>query len=89
MVFSVDDYVKLSRFPRQAGVFGRAGSVVGQRRRRWASIKSASTGHLVLHTVTNTRRCIFVFSMFRVTCKPFLAGHCTMYVTEINKDIII
>ena len=38
------------------------------------------------HTVTNTSRCIFVF---RVTCKPFLAGHCTMYVTEINKDIII
>ena len=36
------------------------------------------------HTVTNTRRCIFVF---RVICKPFLAGHCTMYVTEINKDI--
>ena len=80
---SVEDVVPTlynCNFPVRQGCLVEAGSVVGQHRRRWASIESASG-----HTVTNTRRCIFVF---RVTCKPFLAGHCTMYVTEINKDII-
>ena len=47
--------------------------------RRWPNISCLSG-----HTVTSTRRYIFVFG---VTCKPFLAGHCIMYVTEINKDI--
>ena len=38
------------------------------------------------HLCTNTRRYIIVF---RVTCKPILAGHCTVYVTKINKDIYL
>ena len=41
------------------------------------------TTHNILY-----RYCTYRYiCVLRVSCKPFLAGHCTVYVTKINKDI--